>query len=72
MLTYLENSKVTRVAGQRKIVNSGAPVLMTEAIESLLNKKSVGIKTMSLKEDNFERLVIDGDVVLCEDVVGLV
>lgn len=72
LLTYLENSKVTRVAGQRKIVNSGAPVLMTDAIESLLNKKSVGIKTMSLRSDNFERLVIDGDVVLCEDVIGLV
>jgi len=72
MLTYLENSKVTRVAGERKVVNSGAPVLMTKAIESLLNKKSVGIKTMSLKEDNFERLVIDGEVVLCEDVAGLV
>ncbi len=72
MITYLENSKVTRVAGQRKVVNSGAPKLMSNAIDSVLNAKSVGIKTLSLKEDNFERLVIDGEVVLSEDVAGLV
>jgi len=72
MLTYLENSKVTRVEGQRKVVNSKPPKLMTNAIESLLKKRSVGIKTASLKEDNFERLVIDGEVILCEDVAGLV
>lgn len=72
MITYLENSKVTRVAGVRKVVNSGVPKLMSNAIESVLNKKSVGIKTLSLKEDNFERLVIDGEVVLSEDVAGLV
>lgn len=72
MLTYLENSKVTRVGGVRKIVNSKPPKLMSNAIESLLNKRSVSIKTASLKEDNFERLVIDNEVVLCEDVAGLV
>lgn len=72
MLTYLENSKTTRVEGVRKVVNSKAPKLMSNAIESVLNKRSVGIKTASLKEDNFERLVIDGEVVLREDVVGLV
>lgn len=72
MITYLENSKVTRVAGERKTVNSGAPKLMSNAIESVLNKRSVGIKTLSLKEDNFERLVIDSEVILSEDVVGLV
>lgn len=71
LINYLENSKVTRVDGERKVVNSGAPVLMSNAIEQLLNKRSVGIKTVSLKEDNFERLVIDNEVVLCEDVVGL-
>lgn len=72
MITYLENSKVTRVAGERKYVNSGAPKRMSNAIESVLNKRSVGIKTLSLKEDNFERLVIDNEVILSEDVVGLV
>lgn len=72
MLSYLENSKVTRVEGVRKVVNSGAPKLMSNAINGVLNKKSVAIKFMSLKEDNFERLVIDGEVVLCEDVAGLV
>lgn len=72
MLTYLENSKVTRVEGVRKVVNSKPPKLMSNAIESVLNKRSVGIKTLSLKEDNFERLVIDNEVVLREDVAGLV
>lgn len=72
MIMYLENSKVTRVAGVRKVVNSGASVLMKNAISKLLNEKSVGIKTLSLKEDNFERLVIDKEVVLKEDVAGLV
>lgn len=72
MLTYLENSKVTRVEGVRKVVNSKPPKLMSNAIESLLNKRSVSIKTASLKEDNFERLVIDNEVVLREDVAGLV
>jgi len=72
MLTYLENSKVTRVEGVRKVVNSKPPKLMSNSIESVLNKRSVGIKTASLKEDNFERLVIDSEVVLREDVAGLV
>ena len=72
MVTYLENSKVTRVAGERKVVNSGVDKLMSNAIASVLNSKSVGIKTASLKEDNFERLVIDNEVILSEDVVGLV
>ena len=72
MLTYLENSKVTRVEGVKKVVNSKPPKLMSNAIESVLNKRSVGIKTASLKEDNFERLVIDNEVVLREDVAGLI
>ena len=63
---------MTRVEGVRKVVNSKPPKLMSNAIESVLNKRSVGIKTLSLKEDNFERLVIDNEVVLREDVAGLV
>lgn len=72
MISYLENSKVTRVEGVRKVVNSKPPKLMSNAIESLLNKRSVKLKMLSLKEDNFERLTIDGEVVLREDVAGLV
>lgn len=72
MLTYLENSKVTRVQGTRKVVNSGPSVLMKNAISSKLNERSVGLKTLSLKEDNFERVVIDGEVILKEDVAGLI
>lgn len=72
MVNYLENSKVTRVEGVRKVVNSKPPKLMSNAIESLLNKRSVKLRTASLKEDNFERLVIDNEVILSEDVAGLV
>lgn len=72
MISYLENSKVTRVEGVRKVVNSRPPKLMSNAIESLLNKRSVKLKMLSLKEDNFERLTIDGEVVLREDVAGLI
>ena len=57
MLMCLElNRKVIR-NGVRKVVKSGAPVLMGNAIESLLNKRSVGIMSLSLKADNFDKLV---------------
>lgn len=71
MVNYLEISKTTRVPGERKTVNSGAPVLMGNLIENALNQKSVGFRTLSLKEDNFERLSIDKSTILSEDVASL-
>ena len=63
LVKYLELNVKTRQEGQRKVVNSGAPVRMGNLIESCLNKRSVGFKTLSLKEDNFESFKIDGKLI---------
>jgi len=63
MVKYLELNVKTRKEGKRKVVNSGAPVRMTNLIESCLNKRSVGFRTLSLKEDNFEEFKIDKRVI---------
>jgi len=54
----LELHRRVREAGQYKVQNNGASVLMKNAIGKLLNQRSVGVKTFSLKPDNFERVVI--------------
>jgi len=61
-LSVLEQSRTYRKQGVRKTVNSGAPVLMGNAIRSLLNKRSVGITSLTLR-DNFEALRIDGETI---------
>lgn len=72
MLNCLELSRTVRDAGTYKTVNSGLPVLVGNAIKAAL--KAQGVRSMnvvSLKEMNFERLAIDGEVVLPEDVIAL-
>ena len=64
-LTVLEQSRTYRKQGVRKVVNSGAPVLMGNAIRSLLNKRSVGLTSLTLR-DNFESLRIDGEIIAPE------
>lgn len=59
LLTYLELSKTVIEKGSYKTVNSGVKVLMSKLIKRLTNQKSHGIKTISLKEDNFASLRID-------------
>ena len=59
MLSYLELNKKVIQEGSYKTVNSGAPVRMGNLIKKLTNQKSLGIKTLSLKEDNFTSLKID-------------
>lgn len=71
MVACLEINRTIREKGEFKKVNSGAPVLMENAIESVLNKRSVGLKFLSLKEDNFERLIISRKSYLPEDVAGI-
>ena len=71
MLSFLEISRVIKTPGEYKIVNSGAPVRMSNCINKMLNSKSVGIKMMSLKEDNFDRLVIDKQTYTADDVQGI-
>jgi hypothetical protein len=71
MLTILEIKRKVIEPGEYKKVNSGAPVLMSNAIKSVLNKRSVGLKTLSLKEDNFDRIVVDKKEFLPENVEGI-
>lgn len=68
MLTILEIKRKVIEPGEYKKVNSGAPVLISNAIKSTMNLRSVGLKTLSLKEDNFDRLVLDKTEFLPEQV----
>lgn len=54
------------VKGARRKVNSGAPVLMSNAIASLLNKRSVGITSFTLR-DNFDAVKVDGHTITNDD-----
>ncbi|QDJ96218.1 hypothetical protein Xoosp13_31 [Xanthomonas phage Xoo-sp13] len=71
MVTILELNKTVRVPGEYKVVKSGAPVLMSNCIAKVLNSKSVSLKALSLKEDNFERLIVSRKSYLPEDVAGI-
>lgn len=62
MVDYLEIGRTYVEPGERKVVNSGAPVLMGEAIENQLNARSVGFRALSLKPENFESIAIGGTV----------
>lgn len=68
LIPYLELNVTVRESGERKKVNSGAPVRMGNYIESALNKRSVSLKQLSLKDDNFEEFRIDRMSFLPEDV----
>lgn len=71
MLNALFLNVETRVKGEKKVKKSGAPVLMGDAIDSLLNQKSVGFRALSLKEDNFDRVVVSRKSYLPEDVSSI-
>lgn len=68
MLGCIELNRKVIKEGTYKTVNSGAPVLMGKAIESLLNKRSVSYKSFTLKDDNFDKLVISKMEFLPENV----
>lgn len=71
MVACLELNRHIREKGEYKVVKSGAPVLMSKAIEKALNKRSVGLKFLTLKESNFERLIVARKSYLPEDVQGI-
>lgn len=54
------------VKGERRKVNSGAPVLMSNAIASLLNRRSVSIASFTLR-DNFDAVRVDGHTISNDD-----
>lgn len=68
MVQYIELNVKTIKEGKRKVVKSGAPVMMSKLIQKALNKKSTVLKTLSLKADNFESFKIDGKELVTEDV----
>jgi len=68
MVSFLELNRTVVKEGVYKTVNSGASVLMGNAINSLLNQRSVGIRKLSLKEDNFQSLTISKNVVLPDNI----
>lgn len=70
MLSIIQISKTVIHDVPRKVVNSGAPVLIGKEIERLL-PSSAKIKTLSLKDDNFESLQIGGATLLPEAFKGL-
>ncbi len=73
MLNVLEVKRNVRVPGAYKVVNSGAPVLISNAIKAKLKADGIrSMKRISLKEGTFERLAIDNEVVMPEDVQALV
>jgi hypothetical protein len=70
-LSVLVLNKTVKTAGEYKPVNSGAKVLAKNAINKVLNQKSIGVRTLSLKAGNFSRLTIDRNVVISDDIKNL-
>lgn len=69
MISFIEISREVLVEGEYKKVNSGVPVLISNAINSKL-PKSCKLKTVSLKEDNFDSVVIDRNTIVPKDIAG--
>jgi len=67
MLSILELNRTVTKKGEYKKVNSGASVLIKNAMLRALNLKSISIKTLSLKQDNFESLVVSRKTFLAEE-----
>lgn len=68
MLPVLELNKTVVVEGEYKTVNSGPKVLMDGIIAKHLNQRSVGYKTLSLKDDNFESVNVAKQTISPEDL----
>jgi hypothetical protein len=70
LLNIIQVNKTVIVEGQYKPVNSGVPVIISNAMDKLL-PKSCKIKTISLKDGNFESLQISNTQLLSEQFKGL-
>lgn len=68
MVAVLELGRTVTTEGVRKLVNSGIPVRMGNAIDKVLNRRSVGYSTRSLKADNFTRFTASGQTITAADV----
>jgi hypothetical protein len=63
MLSVIEIGRKTIEEGVYKTVNSGPKVLMDNAINKAIKSKTVSMKTISLKSDNYEKVTIGGDLI---------
>lgn len=70
-LSVLILNKTVKVEGEYKPVNSGALVLAKNAINKVMNQRSIGIRTLSLKAGSFSKLSIDHNVIIGDDIKGL-
>lgn len=71
MVGVLELGRKVTVEGVRKPApNSGIPVRMGNAIDKVLNRRSVGYTTRTLKADNFTAFTASGQTVTAQDVAG--
>jgi len=61
MVPMIETMRSTVKEGVKKTVKNGAKVQMDKCIERSLNARSVSYRTLSLKEDNFKTLKMDGE-----------
>lgn len=68
MINAIPISKKVIVEGTKKPVNSGIKVLMDNCLEAAINGRSVGFMTLSLKEDNFESVCIDNNVLTASEL----
>ena len=69
MLNVIEISKNVITEGEHKVVNSGVPVLLSNAMQSKL-PKSTKLKALSLGEDNFDSITIDGETLMPKEFEG--
>jgi len=60
LIPYLEIRTINVEQGERKSVNSGSKVLMDNAINKALSKR-LNYKMLSLKDENFDRVVVGDD-----------
>lgn len=68
-MMILELKRTYLRSGEKKPVKSGASVLMKNAIEKVLNRRSVGIMSLSLKADNFTTLSAAGKVISADELL---
>lgn len=69
MIPMIEVGRKVITEGTYKVVNSGPKVLMDKIIAKHM-PKSTKYRTLSLKEDNFDSLVIAGDEIVPKDIAG--
>jgi hypothetical protein len=69
MVSAIEVSRNVLTEGAYKPVNSGVPKLISNVLNSHM-PKSCKLKTLSLADDNFESLHIDGEAIMPKDIAG--